>query len=389
MSVGTYSDFLSALGQNESGNNYAFTSSLGYLGRFQFGEEALQTIGFYAGDGNPGAIDFSGGWTSFANSFGVYDKASFLATAAAQDAAGQAWFAKIYQDVQGLGLDKYIGQTVGGVAVSPSGLVAGAHLVGVWALKSYLETGGAVNTPDGYGTLVSQYVQKFGGFDTPFGAATGQAGTSPVAAVQAWAVQVATNGIGYGVGGANDDTITGAGVTNILRGNEGADLITGGSGFDDINGNIGNDTLHGGGGDDWVVGGKDNDVQFGEAGNDIVWGNLGEDTLDGGDGADQVRGGQGNDLLTGGAGDDFVSGDRGDDTISGGAGADLFHGSQGIGLDRITDFHIWEGDKVVLDPGTSYSLSQAGADTIVDLGGGDRMVLENVQLSSLPAGWIL
>ena len=34
MSAGGYSDFLSALGKNESGNNYSFTSSLGYLGRF-------------------------------------------------------------------------------------------------------------------------------------------------------------------------------------------------------------------------------------------------------------------------------------------------------------------------------------------------------------------
>src|SRR4051812_38121683 len=39
MSNGSYTQFLSALGQNESGNNYGFVSSLGYLGRFQFGEE--------------------------------------------------------------------------------------------------------------------------------------------------------------------------------------------------------------------------------------------------------------------------------------------------------------------------------------------------------------
>src|SRR5690242_186829 len=140
MSAGTYSDFMAALGQNESGNNYSFVSSLGYLGRFQFGEEALQTIGFYAGNDGTGAIDFIGNWTPAAAAYGVTDKASFLHSAAAQDAAGQAWFAEIYKMVTGLGLQSYVGQTVGGVPVSTSGLLAGAHLVGVWALKSYLES---------------------------------------------------------------------------------------------------------------------------------------------------------------------------------------------------------------------------------------------------------
>jgi hypothetical protein len=189
-------------------------------------------------------------------------------------------------------------------------------------------------------------------------------------------------------GGLGNDTISGLSGTSYLRGDEGIDSITGGSAFDDINGNMGNDTLHGAAGDDWVVGGKDDDVQFGDAGSDVVWGNLGNDTLDGGDGNDQVRGGQGDDTLTGGAGDDFVSGDRGNDTESGGAGADLFHDSQDAGIDRVLDFHPSEGDRVMLDPGTTYSLSQVGADTVIDFGGGNQMILVGVQLSTLSPGWI-
>ena len=189
-------------------------------------------------------------------------------------------------------------------------------------------------------------------------------------------------------GGAGNDTIDGGAGQSYLRGDDGADVITGGSAFDDINGNMGDDTLHGGGGDDWVVGGKDNDVQFGDAGNDVVWGNLGNDTLDGGDGADQVRGGQGADVINGGAGNDFVSGDRGDDTITGGSGADLFHGSQDAGIDRVTDFNFAEGDKVMLDPGTTYTVSQVGADTVLDMGGGNQMILVGVQASTLTGGWI-
>ena len=188
--------------------------------------------------------------------------------------------------------------------------------------------------------------------------------------------------------GSGNDTSDGGAGTSYLRGDEGDDSIAGGSVFDDINGNMGADTLHGNAGDDWVVGGKDNDVQFGDAGLDVVWGNLGNDTLDGGDGADQVRGGQGDDVVNGGAGDDFVSGDRGNDTITGGSGADLFHGSQDAGIDRVLDFHLAEGDRVMLDPGTTYSVSQVGADTVIDMGGGHEMILVGVQLSTLTPGWI-
>ncbi|MBX3485267.1 MAG: M10 family metallopeptidase C-terminal domain-containing protein [Phenylobacterium sp.] len=190
-------------------------------------------------------------------------------------------------------------------------------------------------------------------------------------------------------GGAGADTIDGGSGTNYLRGDEGDDSIVGGSGFDDINGNMGNDTAYGGAGDDWVVGGKDNDLLFGEAGDDIVYGNLGDDTCHGGAGNDIVRGGQGDDSLTGGAGNDYVSGDRGDDTMTGGAGADTFHTSADAGIDRVLDFNAAEGDRVLLDPGTPYSVAQVGADVVITLGSpADRMILVNVQLSTLPDGWI-
>ncbi len=177
-------------------------------------------------------------------------------------------------------------------------------------------------------------------------------------------------------------------ASDYLRGDEGNDRIWGGFAFDDINGNMGDDTLSGGLGDDWVVGGKDNDRQAGDAGGDVVWGNLGNDTLDGGDGADQVRGGMGDDTLTGGAGNDYVSGDRGNDTVAGGTGADLFHGSQDAGIDRVVDFSLAQGDRVMLDPGTTYTISQVGADTLIDMGAGHQMILVGVDLSTLPPGTI-
>jgi Ca2+-binding RTX toxin-like protein len=189
-------------------------------------------------------------------------------------------------------------------------------------------------------------------------------------------------------GGVGNDSIVDTSGVNYLRGDEGDDVIVGGTGFDDANGNMGNDTVATGAGDDYAVGGKDNDNLSGEAGGDVVWGNLGADTQDGGDGNDQVRGGQGDDTVTGGAGDDFVSGDRGNDTVAGGAGADLIHGSQDAGIDRVVDFNLAEGDRVMLDPGTTYTVSQVGADTVIDMGAGNQMILVGVQFSTLTPGWI-
>jgi len=189
-------------------------------------------------------------------------------------------------------------------------------------------------------------------------------------------------------GGLGDDSISDPSGSNYLRGEEGNDRIVGGSGFDDINGNMGDDTCSGGDGQDWVVGGKDNDSLSGGADYDLVYGNLGNDTCDGGDGNDIVRGGQGDDMVLGGAGDDYVSGDKGDDTVTGGRGADTFHSFGDAGLDRVTDFNRAEGDRVLLDPGTIYTVAQVGGDTVISMTGGAQMVLVGVSMSSLSGDWI-
>ena len=199
-------------------------------------------------------------------------------------------------------------------------------------------------------------------------------------------------------GGVGDDVIfalgapgtagaTGVGQT-YLRGDDGNDSVTGGPSFDDINGNQGDDTVSTGSGDDYCVGGRDNDLLLGGDGYDLVYGNLGNDTCEGGDGNDIVRGGQGNDIVRGGVGDDFVSGDKGDDTLTGGAGADSFHTFGDAGTDRVLDFSLAEGDRVQLDPGTQYALSQVGADTVISMTGGAQMILVGITMTSLTAGWI-
>lgn len=186
--------------------------------------------------------------------------------------------------------------------------------------------------------------------------------------------------------GPGQDLVWGTAGADYLRGDEGNDQLDGFDGNDDLNGNMGDDTVSGGTGDDWVLGGKDNDSLSGGMGNDLVYGNLGADVCDGGSGDDTLRGGQADDLIDAGGGDDWLSGDRGDDTLIGGLSRDIFHTFGDAGLDMVMDFGAF--DRVQLDPGTQYDVAQVGADTVITMAGGGRMILVNVILADLPAGWI-
>lgn len=200
---------------------------------------------------------------------------------------------------------------------------------------------------------------------------------------------VANGGPDFVYGGLGNDSIEGGSGVDFIRGDDGDDTMLGGDDFDDMHGNQGDDSLFGGAGDDWVVGGQGEDFVSGGDGADLVHGSRGDDTCYGGMGDDVLRGGQDSDLLYGEAGNDFLSGDRGDDTIWGGAGADTFQTFEGAGLDRIMDFSAAEGDRVKLEtPGVAYTVSQVGADTVVELGYSAKLVLVGVQLASLPDGWL-
>lgn len=188
-------------------------------------------------------------------------------------------------------------------------------------------------------------------------------------------------------GGAGDDTLTSYGRESILRGEDGHDSLHGGWWFDDMHGGPGADTVGGREGDDWVVGGQGEDVLSGDEGRDVVLGNLGDDSCYGGAGDDVIRGGQGQDNVQGGTGDDWLSGDRGEDLLRGGPGADTFNFFAEAHVDRVVDFDFAEGDRVRLEPGSTYSAVQVGDDTVITVGAA-KMILTGVTLAALGPDWI-
>ena len=59
-----------------------------------------------------------------------------------------------------------------------------------------------------------------------------------------------------------------------------------------------------------------------------------------------------------------------------------------MGLTKVLDFNYAQGDRVELDPGTTFSASQVGADTVITVSSGGQMDLVGVTLSSLASDWI-
>lgn len=154
--------------QNASPNYQALGGNgLNYLGAYQFEGWGLINLGYYKDDGNPNANQWKDGyWTG---KDGINSEQDFLNNPAVQDSAAHQWMQNfVWGWVKDLGLNNYIGQTIGGVNITASGLLAGAHLRGANAVQQFITSGGQNDPQDPYGTPVSQYMSHFSNYQTPF-----------------------------------------------------------------------------------------------------------------------------------------------------------------------------------------------------------------------------
>lgn len=214
--AGTYANFLNALGQRESSGNYHAVNQLGYLGKYQMGEGALIDTGYYTADGTA-----TNDWqpSHFTGKGGIHSKAQFLASPEAQEAAIRAYMDKQWQYIASV--QKYDGQVLGGVKITISGMLAGAHLVGNGGVKTYLNSGGDTAPVDGNNVSVASYVKQFAGYATPYKVDHSVAETINGGS---------HNDKLYGHGG--NDTLSGLGGRDVLEGGAGKDILSGGSGSD-------------------------------------------------------------------------------------------------------------------------------------------------------------
>jgi len=142
--------FLKALASKESSSNPKSINSLGYIGKYQMGKMALQDLDL---DDTINAHKFKKNPSIFPEK--------------AQD---KAMVKLLKLNILYLGdyFNDFDGKIIGGVKITKSGLLAGSHLVGAGAVKKFLDSNGRIVPRDGNDVPVTEYIQKFGGYQLTF-----------------------------------------------------------------------------------------------------------------------------------------------------------------------------------------------------------------------------
>ena len=137
--VKNYSSFLDAVGHRESTNNYKAVNQFGYLGKYQFGRKTLNAIGL----------------DSVSNR-------EFLANPNIQEEAMSILLKKNRHTLR-REIRKYVGDTVNGIYITESGILAAAHLAGAGNVKKFFRKG--YEFKDGNGTKMTSYMIMFADYD--------------------------------------------------------------------------------------------------------------------------------------------------------------------------------------------------------------------------------
>jgi hypothetical protein len=149
----------------ESGGDYQAVNTLNFLGAYQFGEAALVDLGYVRLDSDPYDNNFSGGWTG---KNGIRSSEDFLASPTVQDKAATAWVKLMWHYIEAEDLDRHAWTEVGGVKLTPSGMLAASHLLGTFALQEFIETDGKSDPRDPYGMPISSYMIRMAEVEVPF-----------------------------------------------------------------------------------------------------------------------------------------------------------------------------------------------------------------------------
>lgn len=134
-----HNKFLDEVGFRESSNNYKAVNQFGYLGKYQFGRKTLNAIGFE---------DVSN-----------YE---FLSNPEIQEEAMLVLLQKNKHTLR-REIKKYVGETVNGIYITESGILAAAHLGGAGNVRKFFRKG--YEFKDGNGTKMTSYMIRFADYN--------------------------------------------------------------------------------------------------------------------------------------------------------------------------------------------------------------------------------
>ena len=137
--IRNHNKFLDEVGFRESSNNYKAVNQFGYLGKYQFGRKTLNAIGFK---------DISN-----------YE---FLSNPEIQEEAMLVLLQKNKHTLR-REIKKYVGETVNGIYITESGILAAAHLGGAGNVRKFFRKG--FEFEDGNGTKMTSYMIRFADYN--------------------------------------------------------------------------------------------------------------------------------------------------------------------------------------------------------------------------------
>ena len=137
--VKSHNKFLDDIGFRESSNNYKAVNQFGYLGKYQFGRKTLNAIGF--------------------EEISNYE---FLSNPEIQEEAMLVLLQKNKHTLR-REIKKYVGETINGIYITESGILAAAHLGGAGNVRKFFRKGHEFE--DGNGTKMTSYMIIFSDYN--------------------------------------------------------------------------------------------------------------------------------------------------------------------------------------------------------------------------------
>ena len=137
--------FINDLGHRESGNNWLCINSIGCFGEWQFAESTLKYLGFRKI---------------------TLKKFKINPYIFPRELQAEALRALIKVNLIYLkDYEHFKGDSIKGILITKSGMIAASHLGGAGSLKQFLNSHGRINKKDSYGTSISDYLKKFSSYD--------------------------------------------------------------------------------------------------------------------------------------------------------------------------------------------------------------------------------
>jgi len=136
--VKNHDKFLEDLGFRESSGNYKAVNQFGYLGKYQFGRQTLDNLGYK---------DIS--------------NRQFLSDPSIQEQAMEDLLVHNKKILRRY-IQKYNGKVINGIFITESGILAAAHLAGPGNVKKFFRKG--YEFRDGNGTKMTSYIKKFSNY---------------------------------------------------------------------------------------------------------------------------------------------------------------------------------------------------------------------------------